>query len=284
MSHTPSYTTPRALSDGEGTGNAGAKRKRSGTVRGRSTPLTLASLDATLSRGEEGGLDDPSQSVMSVFGTFDLSRMALDRGVYGTLANALGEALQGQVPMGNVILARYIIAEPQDKWTLTRQVERSLTDGLDPSTFETHTGVTPIRLWCRPLPQNSTDARKKVPPNRTLHNDFSIAHRCVENRSFVIYGQLALFWPPPIVVGSEDRYDVLWSFNVTIPTEELTVIREMGHILGRKYNGMFCKRVRRNNPGLGYSVLTRDAVQQGRCTGRRFLAPPPCRQRWNAGQ
>jgi hypothetical protein len=245
MSHTPSHNIShsRSLSDGEGSGNPGSKRKRSGTVRGRAAPLPLISLDATLSENMEVDLGKPSANVLVSFGSLGQDGTALPPVAYETLALALGEALQERVPMGNVVLARYILADPQDQWTLTRQIEKSFNDGMDPTVHLIRDGVFPMKLWTRPLPPLAQNLRKKV-QNKALVDNIGITQRCVENRSFVICGQLAQFWPPPIVVGPEDKYDVLWSFKVTDPAAEHMVIAAMGLVLNRRYNGYFGRRVR----------------------------------------
>jgi hypothetical protein len=306
MSHTPSRSTHRtqSLSDGEGTGHAGAKRKRSGTVRGRVAPASLSTLGTTLP-GVEGevGLGDPGQSVLSTFGTLDLSNAAMASEAYGLLASALGESLREGVPSGNCVFARFILADKQDQWALTRQVLRALNDGLEPTFTTVSNGPIPMKLWCRALPQNPPNARRVV-QNKTLLEDVGILHRYTENRSvinflldgmvltwiatrnnrsFVIFGQMALFWPPPIVIGPSDAYDISWSFTVACPTEELSVIKAIGMALELKYNGMFCRRVRRAlKTNLGSSVLTQDLVKQRRSRARRFLAPPLGGQGWNA--
>jgi hypothetical protein len=257
MSNTPTRNTPRSLSDGEGGGNAGAKRKRSGTVRGRIAPLSLTSLDAMLPAVEEGELGDPSSSVMSILGTLDWSKMALSHEAYVTLGAVVAESLRDKVPMGNIVLARFVLADEEDQFALTRQIDRALNHGLDPTVSQVPSGVMPMKLWCRRLPQNPPGSRKKI-SNTSLVNDTSIAHRCVNNRSFGIYGQLLAFWPPPVVVGPGEEYDILWSFKVANPAVEFATIKAVGLMLGRKFNGMFFKMVRRMLSGLGSSVLIRD--------------------------
>jgi hypothetical protein len=181
---------------------------------------------------------EPGDKLLIPIGNTDDMSHSLHHLLPSFMAGVLESAHERQLPAGNVVMARFILAEPDsDTLPLLRLVYKVFEGGIEPETVEAPHDDALCRIWVRA----KKPASKKTP---TLLSGDALQWRAFENRSFAIFAPVRAFWPPPLVIGPQITDSLLWSFKVSDPAKERAILSAMGDRLDVVYIGFFFAVVR----------------------------------------
>jgi hypothetical protein len=190
----------------------------------------------------EADIESPCDLVQFPIGVYPGDKCAVSTSVVAWMADALGNAIQGQRSLLDVVVGRYLLGKEEDRPMLTLQMEKSFGVGVEAVQEPLEAGLQPMVLWTRPhIPDDQSRGRKKYTP---LLVGTGIQHQSVLDRSFSLFSPIADIWPPPIVVGPMASCDVMWVFKVKDSPAEHHVLAAVRDCLEEQYAGGFYRRVR----------------------------------------
>jgi len=99
-----------------------------------------------------------------------------------------------------------------------------------------------MTVWIQEPPAPQQGTRRPTVPHPMLKS-FGDSHRMVEQCSFAAFAPLAWYWPPPVMVGTEEGCELLWTIKVVETVGERDVISAIKDSLEERYVGGLFRRV-----------------------------------------
>jgi hypothetical protein len=224
---------------------AGEKRARMGssTVAPTPEPILETVTNEIIARARPDPITQPGEEYLFLVGggpdAPTEGRLAFSDDLYTGMADALAQCRDDQLPYRNAVFTRLISAHPDDNWLLWKAAYKPLDGCHEPGVYEYAHPHADARIY-----QVTTQPRNKKEP--TLIQSDALAWRIHGGRSFVIFGPVTAFWPPPLTTGPAPGNDLVWMFKIQdqFVENERDVLEALNLCLKKHYVGCFFAVVR----------------------------------------